>query len=97
MNVLRALMLAAALVCLPALAGEPVNVNEATAEQLAAALDGVGMTKAQAIVDYREQHGAFQHPDELVNVKGIGLRTVDRNREFILVTGALAQSEQDAR
>lgn len=62
-----------------------VNVNTATAEQLAEALTGIGEAKAEAIVDYREEHGPFQHADELVNVRGIGLATLDRNRERIEV------------
>jgi competence protein ComEA len=64
-------------------AGSPVNVNTASAEELAEALDGIGLTKAQAIVRYRESQGGFQHPDELVNVKGIGLATVDKNRDYL--------------
>lgn len=62
-----------------------VNLNTATAEQLAEALTGIGQAKAEAIVEYREEHGPFQHADELVNVRGIGLATVDRNRERITV------------
>lgn len=64
-------------------AGTPVNVNTASAEEIAAALDGVGLSKAQAIVRYRQANGGFQHPDELVNVKGIGLATVDKNRDYL--------------
>ena len=64
-------------------AGEPVNINTANAETLAASLDGVGLSKARAIVAYRDSKGPFQHADELVNVKGIGLSTVNRNRDFI--------------
>jgi len=60
-----------------------VNINTATAEQLAEVLSGIGQAKAEAIVEYRNQNGAFEHIDELVNVKGIGLRTVDRNRDRI--------------
>jgi competence protein ComEA len=64
-------------------AGQPVDVNTASAEEIAQGLDGVGLNKAQAIVSYRESNGAFRHADELVNVKGIGLTTVDKNRENI--------------
>jgi len=64
-------------------AGTPVNINTASAEEIAEALDGVGLAKAQAIVRYREANGEFQHLDELVNVKGIGLATVDKNRGYI--------------
>jgi len=64
---------------------QPVNVNTASAEEIAEALKGVGMSKAAAIVTYRNEHGEFKHIDELVNVKGIGIRTVDINREYILL------------
>ncbi len=64
-------------------AGEPVNINTADAEALAASLDGIGLSKAKAIVAYRDSQGPFKHPDELVKVKGIGLSTVDRNRDVI--------------
>ena len=64
---------------------QPVNVNSASAEEIAEALKGVGMSKAEAIVRYRDDNGQFKHVDELVNVKGIGIRTVDINREYILL------------
>ncbi len=67
-----------------------VNINTATAEQLADAMKGVGPSKAQAIVDYRKAHGPFKSVDELVQVKGIGLKTVEKNREQLTVTGAKA-------
>ena len=62
-----------------------ININTATAEQLAEALTGIGEAKAEAIVQYREDNGPFLHPDELVNVRGIGLATLDRNRDRILI------------
>lgn len=74
-----------ALFCLTAWAGDPVNVNTASAEEIADNLKGVGLSKAQAIVSYREENGAFIHVDELVNVKGIGVRTIDQNRGMILL------------
>ncbi|MCL4157898.1 UNVERIFIED_CONTAM: hypothetical protein GTU68_035593 [Idotea baltica] len=49
-----------------------VNINQATAEELATVLTGVGEGKAQAIVEYREQHGSFDSHEELIEVKGIG-------------------------
>ena len=60
-----------------------IDVNTATAEELAEALHGIGMAKARAIIEYREENGQFEHIDELVSVRGIGLRTVDRNRDRI--------------
>jgi competence protein ComEA len=73
---------------------QPVNVNSASAEEIAEALKGVGLTKAEAIVSYRDKNGQFKHVDELVNVKGIGIRTVDINREYIrLENSELAASK----
>lgn len=61
-----------------------VNINTATVETLAA-LDGVGETKAQAIVAYRSENGPFQTEKDLVNVKGIGERTLEKNLERLTV------------
>ena len=75
-------------------AAQPVNVNSASAEEIAESLKGIGLSKAEAIVSYRETNGQFKHIDELVNVKGIGIRTVDINREYILLENSeLAASE----
>jgi len=67
-----------------ALAGQ-VNVNTANAETISEALQGVGLNKAQAIVEYRQKHGPFKSPEDLSLVKGIGDRTVELNRDDILV------------
>ena len=64
----------------------PVNVNTADAETIAEELNGIGMAKAEAIVEYRKKHGPFKNADELSLVKGIGERTVDRNRADIRVS-----------
>ena len=66
-------------------AAAAVDINRASAEEIAEALNGVGLSKAQAIVAYREANGPFTHADELVKVKGIGLATVDKNRDNIEV------------
>ena len=73
-----------------------VNVNTATAEEIAEGLKGVGLVKAEAIVEYRNANGTFTHVDELVNVKGIGVRTVDMNRATITLEGKtkLASNEE---
>ena len=78
-------LLATGLFSIWAWAMQPVNVNTASAEEIAEALKGVGTSKAAAIVAYRDENGQFKHVDELVNVKGIGIRTVDINREYILL------------
>lgn len=78
-------LIVTSLLTLVAWAAEPVNINTASAEQIAESLNGIGQSKAELIVEYRNTHGAFTHVDELVNVKGVGLRTVDKNRDLILL------------
>jgi competence protein ComEA len=63
----------------------PVNINEADASEISAALKGIGMKKAQAIVDYREQYGQFSTAEDLARVKGIGEKTVSKLKEDILL------------
>ncbi|MDG3087552.1 ComEA family DNA-binding protein [Vibrio hannami] len=60
-----------------------VNINTASADELDTLLVGVGKKKAQDIVDYRAEHGAFKSADELKNVKGIGPSIIDKNRTRI--------------
>ena len=96
LNIMKSLaaLLATGLFSIWAWAAQPVNVNSASAEEIAEALKGIGLSKAEAIVNYRDQHGLFKHVDELVNVKGIGIRTVDINREYIqLENSELAASK----
>jgi competence protein ComEA len=68
-----------------------VNVNTADAETLATAMSGVGASKAEAIVKYREANGPFTSVDQLAEVKGIGPKTVERNRAELTVESARAQ------
>ncbi len=60
-----------------------VNINKADAETLAEGLKGVGLSRAKEIVRYRETFGAFASVDELMEVKGVGLSTLDKNRTVI--------------
>lgn len=65
-------------------ASELVNLNTATAAQLQT-LPGIGPVKAQAILDYRQQHGAFARIEDLTKVSGIGARTFDKLKHLITV------------
>jgi competence protein ComEA len=81
--------LALSVLLLPVLAlAGPVNVNTADAQTISESLQGVGLSKARAIVEYRQKHGPFASPDDLSLVKGIGERTVELNRANIIVMPA---------
>ena len=87
MTIRRYMVGASVALMLPLLAtAGPVNVNTADAETISAELKGVGLTKAQAIVDYRESNGPFRSASDLTAVKGIGDRTVEMNEGDILVS-----------
>jgi len=62
-----------------------VNLNQADADTLVRELKGIGPAKAQAIIDYREQQGAFVSVEELLEVKGIGVATLERLRGQLTV------------
>jgi competence protein ComEA len=57
-----------------------LNLNTADAQALQSGLIGIGQVKAQAIVEYREANGPFTSVDELLEVKGIGASTLEKNR-----------------
>lgn len=89
-NIILALCLSvSALLTLPAVAQSAdaamvsVNVNEASAAEMSEVLQGVGEAKAQAIVDYREENGAFGAVEDLAQVKGIGPSTIKKNEARI--------------
>ncbi len=61
-----------------------ININTATVQQLQQ-LHGIGEKKAQAIVDYRNQHGKFKNIAELADVKGIGPKLLEKNKNLIQI------------
>jgi competence protein ComEA len=69
-------------VALPARA-TPVNINAADAATIAQGLKGIGLKRAQAIVDYRSKHGPFRSADELAQIKGLGAKVIQKNRADI--------------
>ena len=83
----KSLLLSALLLAGSAFAADRVDINTADAAQLETALVGIGPSKAEAIVEYRKANGPFKSADELALVKGIGLKTVERNRDLIAVGG----------
>ncbi|MDW3852090.1 helix-hairpin-helix domain-containing protein [Staphylococcus saprophyticus] len=56
---------------------EQININDATESQLLT-INGIGPTKAKAIIEYRQQHGPFESVEQLKDVKGIGAKTLEK-------------------
>jgi len=88
---LASLFLVAAL-ALPGVAAavERININTADAAAFDRVMDGVGPAKAAAIVKHRRVHGPFRSIDQLIDVRGIGLATLERNRARLAVAAAPA-------
>jgi len=70
-----------------ALAAQVVNINTADATTMSENLNGIGDTKALAIIKYRETNGDFATVDDLANVSGIGLKLIERNRDPLYILG----------
>ncbi|MEE1922837.1 helix-hairpin-helix domain-containing protein [Pseudomonas sp. 148P] len=62
-----------------------LDLNKADAATLQSQLSGIGKSKAEAIVAYREEHGDFASVDELLEIKGIGKALLERNRDRLTV------------
>jgi competence protein ComEA len=82
---IKSLFLSLLLITAAQAADTKVNINTADVAALDAVLLNVGASKAQAIVDYRKTNGPFKSAEELAMVKGIGLKTVEKNRDRIEV------------
>ncbi len=78
------LILAAGAVAGAAAQPDRVNINTADSGQMAA-LPGIGESKGRAIVEYRSEHGPFPTVDSLVNVRGIGMKLVEKIRPFVTI------------
>jgi competence protein ComEA len=63
----------------------PVNVNKADSNTIASSLKGIGIKKATAITKYRAKYGKFETVNDLAMVKGIGEKTIQKNRKDILL------------
>lgn len=59
-----------------------VNLNTASADEIASTLPGIGPSKAKSIVEYREAIGGFKSVDELLEIKGIGEKILERIRPY---------------
>ena len=75
----------------------PVNINTADAKAIGDALSGIGPKKAEAIVKYREEKGAFKTVEELVNVDGIGEKTLENIKNDILLNDVIVGDKKEAK
>ena len=62
---------------------QEVNINTADAQNIAESLNGIGLKKAEAIVAWRTENGNFTDSSSIDQIKGIGQKTVEKNKEFI--------------
>nr|WP_181126093.1 MULTISPECIES: helix-hairpin-helix domain-containing protein [unclassified Xanthomonas] len=90
-------LLLALLLSSNAYAFDKVDINTASAEELDKVLTNVGRSKAEAIVEHRQANGPFKSAEELALVKGIGLKTVERNRDLIEVGATMAPAKKAAK
>jgi competence protein ComEA len=63
-----------------------VNINTADASQIAF-MPRIGLKTAERVVQFREEHGAFKHPTDLMQVKGIGDKTFELIAQYVTVEG----------
>ena len=83
MKLFHSLLLTTILLFSTSAFAEKVNINTANAQQIASAMNGIGESKAKAIVEYRSSHGKFKSIDSLQNVDGVGEKTVEKNKDKI--------------
>ena len=64
--------------------GEKININQASVQEIAK-LKGIGVSYAERIVQYRNDHGPFKAPEDIVKVRGIGPKALEANKDRITV------------
>ncbi|HEX6593117.1 MAG TPA: helix-hairpin-helix domain-containing protein [Bacillota bacterium] len=64
--------------------GNKIRINDASQEEIES-LTGIGPSKAKAIIEYRDEHGMFQTEDDLLEISGIGEKTLENIRDEIQV------------
>ncbi len=72
---------------------KPVNINTADAKQISQSLKGIGLVKAEAIIEYRTKYGPFKTRKELSKVKGIGEKTIEKNLNDIILSKSTSKNK----
>jgi competence protein ComEA len=73
-----------------------VDLNTADAATLSRELSGIGEARARAIIEHRQRHGPFRSVDELALIRGIGPKTIERNRARMRVVVPIGVTERSA-
>jgi competence protein ComEA len=89
-------MVLSALFAGAALAADTVDINTADAQTIDRVLVNIGPSKAEAIVAHREANGPYKSLEQLAKVKGIGLKTVEKNRDRIQLGGGTKAGAKSA-
>lgn len=85
MKSIRTLILGLLILFSPLCFADTVDINAADASVLAEKINGVGPDRAQAIIDYRNEHGPFGSVEDLALVQGIGFKIVAKNRDKLSI------------
>lgn len=80
---LKAILMVMLLLLTGVVSATQIDINSASADVIAKNLKGVGPSKAAAIVEFRKANGPFRKIEELTQIKGIGTKTINANRENI--------------
>ena len=91
------LLLATSVLSTSAFAADKVNINTADAATIDEVLLNIGPAKAEAIVAYRKANGGFKSAEQLALVKGVGLKTIEKNRDRIVVGNVAGAGKGTAR
>jgi competence protein ComEA len=86
-------LLLSLLLSLAASAAEKININTADAATIDRVMLNIGPSKAEAIVAYRKANGPFRSAEQLAQVKGVGLKTVEKNLDRIVFAGGTAPAK----
>ena len=72
---------------------QPVNINTANSEQLQQ-VPGIGPATAQKILQMRKSYGAFKSVDDLLAIRGLGQKRLDKMRKYLTVGKVRSKSSQ---
>jgi len=75
----------------------PVDINKASAQEMSESLKGVGLKKAEAIIAYRKANGPFASIDDLANVKGIGEKTIAKNKNNLQLNAKAKKKKSNTK